>query len=85
METLLLRYEDEYGRAMRILGVTNYNDAADFDADLIFLDIEMPVKSGLLIRDELEMTGSNSLIIFVTSHNLIMKFINEVHQQQVQN
>ena len=45
MKTLLLRYEDEYGRAMRILGVTSYDTAEDFPADLLFLDIEMPGRS----------------------------------------
>lgn len=69
MKTLLLRYEDEYGRAMRILGVTSYDTAEDFPADLLFLDIEMPGRSGLSIRDELEKKSADSLIIFVTSHS----------------
>ena len=69
MKTLLLRYEDEYGRAMRILGVTSYDTAEDFPADLLFLDIEMPGRSGLSIRDELEKKSVDSLIIFVTSHS----------------
>ena len=29
-EELLLRYEEQYGRAMRILGVTDYEEAKDF-------------------------------------------------------
>ncbi len=69
MKTLLLRYEDEYGRAMRILGVTSYDTAEDFPADLLLLDIEMPGRSGLSIRDELEKKSADSLIIFVTSHS----------------
>lgn len=69
MKTLLLRYEDEYGRAMRILGVTSYDTAEDFPADLLFLDIEMPGRSELSIRDELEKKSADSLIIFVTSHS----------------
>ena len=45
---LLLRYEDQFGHAMCILGVTSYDEAESFDADLLFLDIEMPGKSGLV-------------------------------------
>ena len=66
---LLLRYEDQFGHAMCILGVTSYDEAESFDADLLFLDIEMPGKSGLVIRDELEKKNADSLIIFVTSHS----------------
>lgn len=66
---LLLRYEDQFGHAMCILGVTSYDEAESFDADLLFLDIEMPGKSGLAIRDELEKKNADSLIIFVTSHS----------------
>lgn len=69
MKNLLLRYEDEYGRAMRILGVTSYDTAEDYPADLLFLDIEMPGRSGLSIRDEIEKKSTDSLIIFVTSHS----------------
>ena len=68
-EELLLRYEEQYGRAMRILGVTDYEEAKDFAADLLFLDIEMPGRSGLAIRDELEKKSAESLIIFVTGHS----------------
>ena len=69
MKDLLLRYEDEFGRAMRVLGVTDYDEAEGFTADLLFLDIEMPGRSGLSIRDELEKKSADSLIIFVTSHS----------------
>ena len=69
MNELLLRYEEQYGRAMRILGVTDYEEAKDFAADLLFLDIEMPGRSGLAIRDELEKKSAESLIIFVTGHS----------------
>ena len=41
---LLLRYEDQFGHAMCILGVTSYDEAESFDADLLFLDIETPGK-----------------------------------------
>lgn len=69
MKALLLRYEEQFGRAMRLLGVTDYEEAKDFPADLLFLDIEMPGRSGLMIRDELEKKSAESLIIFVSSHS----------------
>ena len=68
MKGMLRQYQRESGRALNVLGVTDYGEAKDFDVDLVFLDIEMPGRSGLDIRDELDREKGNSLIIFVTSH-----------------
>ena len=68
MTQLLVRYQSEFNRNIEIMGVTNYDEGRGFGADLIFLDIEMPGRSGLEIKEELEKNGEGSLIIFVTSH-----------------
>ena len=68
MESLLERYQRESGRRFAVRGVIDSMEEKDFDADLLFLDIEMPGLSGLDIRDRLEEERRNTLIIFVTSH-----------------
>ncbi|MEG2013470.1 MAG: LytTR family DNA-binding domain-containing protein [Anaerovoracaceae bacterium] len=40
----------------------------DDKIDILILDIEMPVMSGISIKDKLESLGEEALIIFVTSH-----------------
>lgn len=72
MEKLLLRYEKEHECALDIKCTDDYSTCqleADFHPDLLFLDIEMPGKSGLEIRDELEKSGDKGLIIFITNHS----------------
>lgn len=41
----------------------------NLDPDLVFLDVEMPGKTGLEIADELQKNSVFAKIIFVTSHN----------------
>ena len=54
---------------LEVMAVTEFGQAAEFDPDLIFLDIEMPGKSGIEIKEEMESNKSDSLIIFVTNHS----------------
>lgn len=68
MKIMLRQYQRESGRALNVLGVTDYAEAGDFDMDLVFLDVEMPGCSGIEIKDQLAKEKENSLIIFVTSH-----------------
>lgn len=37
--------------------------------DIVFLDIEMPGKSGLEVADEIRKSGMNTTIVFVTAYN----------------
>ena len=67
-EELLLRYEEQYGRAMRILGVTDYEEAKDFAADLLFLDIEMQELNGFELAAKIQETAPDILIIFVSAY-----------------
>lgn len=68
MEELCCEYEEKTGQELEVLAVNDFDDRGDFEADVIFLDIEMPGKTGFFIRDELERLHSESLIIFVTNY-----------------
>ena len=68
VEELCHVYEKTKNIKFQILTVNNCDDKAAFDADLIFLDIEMPQKSGIAIKEDLERIHSNSLIVFVTNY-----------------
>lgn len=65
---MLKQYEKQCGRALNLVAVTRFEEAEGFEPDLIFLDIEMPGKTGLEIRDELEKQRTGSQIIFVTGY-----------------
>ena len=68
MIKLCRRYEAESGEEYEMLAVSDFQDRGGFEADLIFLDVEMPGKTGIAIKDELEAAHSKSLIIFVTNY-----------------
>lgn len=57
-----------------VLTMTRYDETAAraFEPDLLLLDIEMPGKSGLAIKEEREALGQKGLIVFVTSHGEAM-------------
>ena len=57
------RYYDEELPGLEFLAVNDFADKEDFEADVIFLDVEMPGKNGILIKDELEATENEALII----------------------
>ena len=65
---LLKQYEKANKDIFEIISVTDFEQRDDFNADIIFLDIEMPKKDGIKIKNELESLNCKSLIIFVTNH-----------------
>ena len=67
IEELCRRYSEETGRDFEILAIDDFEKRGDFDADLIYLDIDMPGKTGIEIKSELEKSFSRSLVVFVTN------------------
>lgn len=70
LETLLTHYSKEQDLP---LNIDCYTDgtmllAAEDMYELIFLDIDMPELDGMSVAKELRARGSQSLIVFVTSH-----------------
>jgi len=53
--------------------ITNAKDSLDiiltYDADLVFLDVEMPDITGLEIAEEINRNLLHTKVVFVTSHN----------------
>lgn len=68
MTEMCERYSDEELPGLEFLAVNDFADKGNFEADVIFLDVEMPGKNGILIKDELEATENEALIIFVTNY-----------------
>lgn len=63
------------------VNINKYNDINDFPMDktfdILFLDIDMPNKSGFELAKEYKKTHKNTLIIFITNHNeLVYKACN---------
>lgn len=68
LEKLVREYGENNKEDYEIRTVNNFMDKGNFNPDLIFLDVEMPGKSGIEIKKELEANHSRSLIIFVTNY-----------------
>ena len=68
--SLLNRYADESGRE---IAVKNYKSALDFlseyksDADIIFMDIELPDINGVMASGKLRQTDGDVALVFVTN------------------
>lgn len=63
------------------ININKYNNVNDFSMnkkfDILFLDIDMPNKSGLELAKEYKIIHKHTLIIFITSHNeLVYKACN---------
>lgn len=52
--------------------VVEYRDGGEIDRDdldILILDIEMPLKNGLQVKEQLQVHGKKTIIIFVTNHD----------------
>lgn len=68
MVNMCKQYQEATGKQLNVLAINDFDERGNFEADVIFLDVEMPNKNGILIKNELERLRTKSLIIFVTNY-----------------
>ena len=68
MIKLCRRYEAESGEEYEMLAVSDFQDRGDFEADLIFLDVEMPGVDGIYVGQQLKKKQPDTIIFMVTSY-----------------